>query len=118
MPTPIGTQPRSSVDPLREAAASSGKLVGTAIQSAFLSDGRYTAVFNRHFNYVQKSVYHSIVGPCVAEPRCHGVTFWASRTRTRGSIRSTGNGDAQLLFDTQYAAKPPYFGVLDAFRRR
>src|SRR5262245_25021642 len=42
----------SSVDPLREAALAAGKLVGTAVQSSFLTDSRYSNVLNRHFNYV------------------------------------------------------------------
>lgn len=45
---PAGTQ----VDPLREAARVSGKLVGAAVQSRLLSDGRYAAVLSRHFNYL------------------------------------------------------------------
>src|SRR5262249_12116342 len=46
------TQPVAGPDPLRGAAASSGKLVGAAVQSSYLNDSRYTAVFTRHFNYV------------------------------------------------------------------
>ena len=40
------------VDPLRDAARSAGKLVGAAVQSGLLADGRYGPVFSRHFNYV------------------------------------------------------------------
>jgi endo-1,4-beta-xylanase len=39
-------------DPLRAAADAAGKLVGTAVQSSYLNDARYAAVFARHFNYV------------------------------------------------------------------
>ena len=44
--------PVSDPDPLRTAAAAAGKLVGTAVQSSYLNDARYAAVFSRHFNYV------------------------------------------------------------------
>jgi endo-1,4-beta-xylanase len=47
-PTPAATDP----DPLRAAAAAAGKLVGAAVQSSFLGDSRYSAVFSRHFDYV------------------------------------------------------------------
>ena len=66
---------------------------------------------------VQKSVYHSIVGLCVAEPRCHAVTFWGF-TDAHSWIDAQFGADDPLLFDEQYAAKPAFFGVLDAFRRR
>lgn len=48
-PTPV---PATPPDPLRDAASASGKLVGAAVQSTFLTDPRYTEVFDRHFNYV------------------------------------------------------------------
>jgi endo-1,4-beta-xylanase len=48
-PTPVPTTP---VDPLRDSASAAGKLAGTAVQSSFLNDPRYTEVFDRHFNYV------------------------------------------------------------------
>ena len=48
-----GTAPDGvQVDPLRDAARVSGKLVGAAVQSGFLADPRYAAVFRRHFSYV------------------------------------------------------------------
>src|SRR5690242_17035229 len=46
--TPTTTDP----DPLRNAAAAAGKLIGAAVQSSFLNDARYGAVFMRHFDYV------------------------------------------------------------------
>jgi GH35 family endo-1,4-beta-xylanase len=66
---------------------------------------------------VQKSVYHSIVGVCVAEPRCDGVTFWGF-TDAYSWINAQFGADDPLLFDAQYAAKPAYYGVLDALWRR
>jgi endo-1,4-beta-xylanase len=47
-PTTPGTDP----EPLRAAAAAAGKLVGTAVQSSYLTDARYASVFARHFDYV------------------------------------------------------------------
>jgi endo-1,4-beta-xylanase len=46
--TPSGMQ----VDPLRDAARAGGKLVGAAVQSGLLADGRYSGVLSRHFNYL------------------------------------------------------------------
>ncbi len=61
----------------------------------------------------QKSVYHSIVGACVAETRCDAVTFWGFT-----DAHTWIGNDAPLLFDAQYAPKPAFSGVLDAFRRQ
>jgi GH35 family endo-1,4-beta-xylanase len=66
---------------------------------------------------VQKSVYRSIVGLCVAEPRCDGVTFWGF-TDAYSWIGKQFGADNPLLFDEQYAVKPAYYGVLDALWRR
>src|SRR6476661_558526 len=51
-PTSPAPAPAAEPDPLRAAAAAAGKLVGAAVQSSFLSDPRYSAVFSRHFDYV------------------------------------------------------------------
>ena len=61
----------------------------------------------------QKATYPDVVRVCVMEPRCEAVTFWGV-TDAHSWIR----GDSPLLFDAQYAAKPAYFGVLDAFSGR
>ena len=66
---------------------------------------------------VQKSVYHAVVGVCVAEPRCDGVTFWGF-TDAHSWIDAQFGADDPLLFDDQYAVKPAYYGVLDALWRR
>ena len=50
-PTPTPTPPVVA-DPLSEAAAAAGKLVGAAVQSSFLNDMRYSEVLGRHFNYL------------------------------------------------------------------
>src|SRR5262249_9114341 len=65
----------------------------------------------------QKSVYHSMVAACVAEPACHGVTFWGF-TDAHSWIYNQYGPDAPLLFDAQYAPKPAFYGVLDALMRR
>jgi endo-1,4-beta-xylanase len=66
---------------------------------------------------VQKAVYHSIVAVCVAEPRCHAVTFWGF-TDAHSWIDGQFGPDDPLLFDEQYAPKPAFYGVLDALWRR
>jgi endo-1,4-beta-xylanase len=65
----------------------------------------------------QKAVYHDMVAVCVAEPACHGVTFWGF-TDAHSWIYSQYGADAPLLFDTQYAPKPAFYGAFDAFMRR
>jgi endo-1,4-beta-xylanase len=65
----------------------------------------------------QKSVYHTVVGVCVAEPRCDGITFWGF-TDAHSWIDAQFGADDPLLFDDQYGAKPAYYGVLDALARR
>jgi endo-1,4-beta-xylanase len=65
----------------------------------------------------QKAVYKSLVGVCVAEPACDGVTFWGF-TDAHSWIYNQYGADAPLLFDAQYAPKPAYTGVLDALRGR
>ena len=53
---------------------------------------------------VQKSVYKSIVGVCVTEPRCHSVTFWGF-TDAHSWIDRQFGGDDPLLFDERYLAE-------------
>jgi len=65
----------------------------------------------------QKAVYRSIVGLCVAEPRCDGITFWGF-TDAHSWIDAQYGADDPLLFDEQYRVKPAYYGVLDALWRR
>jgi endo-1,4-beta-xylanase len=65
----------------------------------------------------QRSVYRSLVGVCVAEPRCHGVTFWGF-TDAHSWIDQQFGPDDPLLFDEQYAPKPAFYGVQDALLRR
>jgi endo-1,4-beta-xylanase len=65
----------------------------------------------------QKSVYKSLVAACVAEPKCDAVTFWGF-TDAHSWIDSQYGADDPLLFDEQYAPKPAFYGVFDAFMRR
>jgi len=65
----------------------------------------------------QKAVYHATTAACVAEPACHGVTFWGF-TDAHSWIYNQYGPDAPLLFDAQYAPKPAFYGVLDALMRR
>ncbi len=66
---------------------------------------------------VQRREYEELVGVCVAEPRCHAVTFWGFTDRYSW-IDSFFGPDDPLLFDESYSAKPAFFGVQDALRRR
>ena len=53
-PGPSGPspQPPASSDTLRAAASAQGRLLGTAVQSSFLSNGQYDAVAGREFSYL------------------------------------------------------------------
>jgi GH35 family endo-1,4-beta-xylanase len=66
---------------------------------------------------VQRREYEDVVAVCVAEPRCHAVTFWGFTDRYSW-IDSFFGPDDPLLFDESYSAKPAFFGVQDALRRR
>jgi endo-1,4-beta-xylanase len=66
---------------------------------------------------VQRREYQDLVAVCVNEPRCHAVTFWGFTDRYSW-IDSFFGPDDPLLFDESYAAKPAFFGVQDALRRR
>jgi endo-1,4-beta-xylanase len=61
----------------------------------------------------QRAAYHDVVKLCVVEPRCHGVTFWGFT-----DLHTWLTGETPLLYDPQYAAKPAFYGVLDAFAGR
>jgi endo-1,4-beta-xylanase len=65
----------------------------------------------------QRRVYHDIAATCVAEPRCHAVTFWGF-TDAHSWIDSFFAPDDPLLFDESLRAKPAYYGVMDALRGR
>ena len=65
----------------------------------------------------QRRVYHDVVAVCVAEPRCHAITFWGFTDRYSW-IDAFFGPDDPLLFDESYRAKPAYSGVMDALRSR
>jgi endo-1,4-beta-xylanase len=65
----------------------------------------------------QKRAYREIVGVCVAQPLCDGVTFWGFTDRYTW-IDSFFGPDDPLLFDESYGAKPAAYGVQDALLRR
>jgi endo-1,4-beta-xylanase len=65
----------------------------------------------------QRREYQDLVAVCVNEPRCHAVTFWGF-TDKYSWIDGFFGADDPLLFDESYAAKPAFFGVQDALRRR
>jgi endo-1,4-beta-xylanase len=66
---------------------------------------------------VQRREYRDLVGLCVAEPACDAVTFWGFTDRYSW-IDSFFGPDDPLPFDESYAAKPAFFGVQEALRRR
>ncbi|MEO8481400.1 MAG: endo-1,4-beta-xylanase [Acidobacteriota bacterium] len=61
----------------------------------------------------QRAAYRAVVGLCVAERGCEGVTFWGFT-----DAHTWITGDSPLLYDAQYQPKPAYFGVLDALSGR
>jgi endo-1,4-beta-xylanase len=66
----------------------------------------------------QSTRFHDIVADCVAAPTCTAVTVWGVPDKY-----SWRNGQAcamprPLLFDDNYAPKPAYTGLLDAFSGR
>jgi endo-1,4-beta-xylanase len=65
----------------------------------------------------QRRVYHDVIATCVAEPRCHAVTFWGFTDRYSWIDQAFGPDDP-LLFDDSFQAKPAYYGSLDALRGR
>jgi endo-1,4-beta-xylanase len=65
----------------------------------------------------QRRVYRDVVGACVAEPGCHGVTFWGV-TDAHSWIGGPAGSAGPLLFDESLAPKPAYFGVLDGLLAR
>jgi GH35 family endo-1,4-beta-xylanase len=66
---------------------------------------------------VQRREYRDLVGLCTSEPACHAVTFWGFTDRYSW-IDSFFGPDDPLPFDESYAAKPAFFGVQEALRRR
>ena len=65
----------------------------------------------------QRRAYHDLVAVCVAEPRCHALTFWGFTDRHSWIDRFFGPDDP-LLFDEDYRTKPAYAGVMDALGGR
>ena len=65
----------------------------------------------------QRRAYREIVGVCVAQPLCDGITFWGFTDRYSW-IDTFFGPDDPLLFDEAYGAKPAAYGVQDALLRR
>lgn len=59
----------------------------------------------------QRLAFQQIVGACVVEPSCEGVTLWGFTDRYTW-INDDGGMDDPLIFDRDYVAKPAYAGVL------
>lgn len=61
--------------------------------------------------FAQRIAFQQVVGACVAEPGCEGVTLWGFTDRYSW-INDEGEPDDPLVFDRDYAEKPAYDGVL------
>lgn len=59
----------------------------------------------------QRVAFQQIVGACVVEPGCEGVTLWGFSDAYTW-INDDGSADDPLIFDRTYAPKPAYDGVL------
>jgi endo-1,4-beta-xylanase len=59
----------------------------------------------------QRIPFQQVVGICVEEPGCEGVTLWGVTDRYAWT-GDDGVADEPLAFDQQYAPKPAYAGVL------
>ncbi len=59
----------------------------------------------------QRVPFQQVVGICVDEPGCEGVTLWGV-TDQYAWTGDNGVADEPLVFDQLYAPKPSYYGVL------
>lgn len=57
----------------------------------------------------QRVPFQQVVGICITEPDCEGVTLWGVTDRYANDVVA---GDQPFLFDQQYGKKPAYDGVL------
>ncbi len=63
----------------------------------------------------QSRRFHDIVARCVAQPRCKAVTVWGVPDKYSWRNGQSCAAPRPLLFDDDYAPKPAYAGVVDAF---
>jgi len=66
----------------------------------------------------QSARFHDIVADCVGAPTCTAVTVWGVPDKYSWRNGQTCATPRPLLFDDNYAPKPAYTGVLDAFSGR
>ena len=88
-------------------------VLGRGVSGDLFSPARRSASLRRAWGVSDRDV----VALCVAEPRCHAITFWGFTDRYSWIDQFFGPDDP-LLFDESYRAKPAYFGVMDALRGR
>jgi endo-1,4-beta-xylanase len=62
----------------------------------------------------EQQIYHRIVAACMAVSRCKELTTWGFTDRYSW-IDATFGADDPLPFDDNYARKPAYYGMVDAF---
>jgi endo-1,4-beta-xylanase len=65
----------------------------------------------------QRLAFQQVVGACVVEPGCEGVTFWGF-TDKYSWINADGDPDDPLPFDRGYLPKPAVDGILDGLAGR
>jgi endo-1,4-beta-xylanase len=72
----------------------------------------------------QKVLTHDIVAACLGVPKCSGITFWGISDKDSwlndekwGALRGA-RPHYPLPFDSSYAPKPMYAGILDALEGR
>lgn len=60
---------------------------------------------------IQRLAFQQIVGACVVEPGCEGITLWGFTDRYSW-INDGAEADEPLIYDRDYNPKPAYSGVL------
>ena len=63
----------------------------------------------------QRIAFQQVVGACIVEPGCEGVTIWGIGD-AYSWLNDEGQPDDPLIFDRSLAPKPAYYGVLDGLR--
>lgn len=63
---------------------------------------------------IQQQIYHRIVNACLQVPSCGQITTWGFTDRYSW-VDSTFGADDPLPFNDNYARKPAYYGMVDAF---
>ena len=76
---------------------------------------RWTSRYARATSTPKAARFHDIVADCVAQPLCLAVTVWGVTDKYSWLNGQSCATPRPLLFDDNYAPKPAYAGVLNAF---